>query len=253
MLGNKKVLFVAGTPRSGTTAMVALLNCHTAVLMLNERYSYVILRDEGIGPEHFVKERLFTFNANDSYYDAVGTESGRELLQSRYSSAVYVGDKVPRLYERLDRISTSFEFSTVIFLSRNIIDVSSSYNRRARNSDDKRWPSHNDFRVAVHDWNMSNRLIYKAIQDYRNIDVVCVDYEKLFSHTFYYRKLLARLRLPCNVDLIDDSHLSRLYRHAEQLEMRRSDGLQAAERRFICMNADFLAYRAIHSSGEWVG
>jgi hypothetical protein len=249
----KKYLFVAGAPRSGTTAMVDLLNCHGNIIMLQERYSNLVIRTPKLQPAHFAEERLFTFEAGDSFYDAVSSASGHDRLRPRYAAAVYVGDKVPRLYERMDWIAQNFAHSTLVFMSRNVFDVAASYNRRARDDDDTLWPAAQDFRVAVQDWNLSHRLTAKAIQGCRNIDVIGVDYERIFFDLGCYNRLLNRLGLPTEAAHLDNARLEQIYRGAAQLEARRGDGLASGEKRFLCMKADFLAYKDIHLMGDWIG
>jgi hypothetical protein len=233
--------------------MVDLLNCHRNIIMLQERYSNLLLKKPMLQPGHFAEERLFTFQEGDSFHNAVSEESGYGKLRTRYVSSLYVGDKVPRLYERLDWIAQNFECVTLIFMSRNVLDVAASYNRRARDVEDKLWPRDQDFRVAVYDWNLSNRLTAKAIQEHRNIELIGVNYEEFFFNKFYYHRLLARLGVPVDQQLIDVVKLDQIYSGAAQLESRRGDSLASGEKRFLCMNADLSAYRNIHGMADWIG
>jgi len=251
MTDQQRILFVAGAPRSGTTAIVNLLNCHQRILLLKERYSRLLLREQALLPAHFAEQRMFTFEEGDSFYNAIAPETPDSKLRARHPNAAYIGDKIPKLYEHMDWIAQNFDEATLIFMSRNIFDVAASYNRRARDPDDKRWPVAQDFRVAIQDWNTSNQALMKAAKVHSNINFIGVDYETIFFDPASFKRLLERLAL--NDDgPVNRQKLEGIYRGAAKLETQRSDALTSHEKRFLCLQADLDAYRELHAAIPWI-
>lgn len=148
-------LFIAGCQRSGTTALLYLLNADPRIALGRERYKYV---KERLSPEFFVPQKFLhpipeetNFREAD-YYDRLRTKWERGEI-------VYVGDKTPHYYQVLPQIAETFPEAKILFLVRDLPGVAASYNARAANLRDRVWPFSRDYRQAVVDWNESLRRL----------------------------------------------------------------------------------------------
>jgi len=61
-----KYLFVAGCPRSGTTALVKILNSHDQIILGMERFKYV----NKITPNHFTKTNFLALDKQENNIDS---------------------------------------------------------------------------------------------------------------------------------------------------------------------------------------
>ncbi len=61
-----KILFVSGVGRSGTSALVNVLNTHPEILMGQERFFWTI-RNNTISTAHFAKERFLDVREEDTH------------------------------------------------------------------------------------------------------------------------------------------------------------------------------------------
>lgn len=172
----KKYVFVCGCPRSGTSALCGLLNIHPDVCIGMERYFKRILEDGELTPEMFTLPRFIDYRSSDSFWPDLPE---RDFLIKRYESSLYVGEKLPRLYERFELLRDNFPVGAtkVIFIFRGILGVAESYTRRAKNTQDKNWGRQQDWRVAIQDW---NRAIAAYMSFKGDLDILPVSYEQLF-------------------------------------------------------------------------
>ena len=168
-------LFVGGCPRSGTTIMARLLNLHEQVALGEERYGLRFV--DGFPPNAFDYQRFFDFRDGDAAFDREHESYG--VLQSReprFCQAKYVGDKIPKIYEHMDRTTEMFPGATFILMVRNLYDVACSYEARAADVTDTSWPQDFDSGVAVSEW---NDCLY-AIKEWQRPGLVVVPFEDLF-------------------------------------------------------------------------
>lgn len=155
MMNQKKFLFVGGCPRSGTSYFHALLASHPAIALGLERFNLRLFA-RTLVPADFERSRFLRMEAGDTWYDDLSQFPWqRQLVESHYDGAEYVGDKVPRAYEFFDHLVTHFPDVRFICLVRNVFDVAASYEARRRET--THWAPDWDARKAVEHWNASLR------------------------------------------------------------------------------------------------
>ena len=194
----RRQLFVCGAARSGTTAMTRLLNTHPDIVVGIERFKTRLLRadDEEDLPALFAKERFFDYDPGDTNVNYRRSYRGdMERAARKFDDAVYIGDKVPNLYRRLDFIAAKFPDCRVVYMLRDPLHVAASWQVRALDEEDA-WPAENDYRQAVADWNESVRI---ALAARKNLGprISYVSYERVFGARGWgvWRELMRRLEL----------------------------------------------------------
>ena len=236
----QRYLFVVGCPRSGTTAMWRLLTGDPRVVLGNERYGNRWSAEE-LTPDLYRKDRFSRIEEGDTFYDDLAAFHERyELMLDRYENAVFVGDKIPMLFTRLDTIGTNFPGAKVILLLRNIFDVAASYERRARDTNDTTWSDDLRTSAAIERWNQS---IQVAREHPASLDVQVVDYERFFFQPDQLERLYDGLGLDLPPNMPDEH--GRIIARARQLEEGRPRDLPQGAVREICLRADFEGYREL--------
>ena len=178
----RRVMFVCGAARSGTTALARLLNTHPDIVVGIERFKYRLLgaQDEIDYASLFTRERFFSYEPGDTNIDFNKTYvNDFQRMRPKFDSAVYVGDKIPGLYKRLRFVSETFPHCKVIFIVRDPMLVAASWESRAGDADDG-WPAHRGYEHAVEEWNRSLSHVLKARKILRQ-DLICVSYERTFD------------------------------------------------------------------------
>jgi hypothetical protein len=196
-----KYLFVCGCPRSGTTALVKLLNSHPSIAIGMERYKYWSnpqeihkIQKQSFQPEHFFDIKDEQTNINwDYFYDKLKEKFSQENL--------ITGDKNPHYYRHYQELENQFDNVKWIFLIRDINDVALSYNKRAADPNDA-WPEDANYTTAVAHWN--NSLIktwhYFSDRDTKNL-FVC-EYEKFFTYNeSYFQSLVNFLEVESSPEM----------------------------------------------------
>lgn len=252
-------MFIAGCQRSGTTALLHLLNEDERCVLGRERFKKCAA---AITPASFREDHFFSPHESETNYRA---QEYYKKLRARWrsGSARYIGDKVPFYYKHLFHLAESFRGARFLFLIRDLHGVASSYNARAANPEDTVWkPSTTrslrllsrysprlrhrlwaevDYRQAAVDWNESlTRLLEFVEAGYRR-QVFVVHYESFFSgQEAYLGALYEFLELPLSPALLE--HYRRATRGwpervarppnltqemREHLESQRNRGLEA--------------------------
>jgi hypothetical protein len=198
---NQKYLFICGCPRSGTSAIVKLLNSHPSIAIGMERYKFYA-KDNMIGninEEAFKSENFFAIKEYQTnivwkdFYDSLKPKFTNDLLM--------IGDKYPQYYNFYEKIANNFPDAQWIFMVRDILDVAASYNARALNEKDN-WPENANYLRAVAHWNNSLAKTWKYIKANENRKKVFIcNYEKIFSgDTHYFNSLISFLE----IDIVDE-------------------------------------------------
>jgi Sulfotransferase family/Glycosyl transferases group 1 len=144
----QRQLFIAGCPRSGTSALVFLLNEHPQLAIGFERFKRVRAH---LDPFHFAPAQFFSPVLAE-------TDIRGELLYTRLyerwrsGSVSVIGDKVPLYWRVLPQLFERFPHGRVVLLVRELEDVAASFKRRAGDPEDW-WPAENDHTLAVAMWN----------------------------------------------------------------------------------------------------
>lgn len=237
-----RICFVTGVGRSGTTAMVDLLNAHPQICLGMERYKFKYLRAGAFDAGDFAPERFFDFRAGDT--NLLPKTQGRwrgvyEGLAEKYATAQLVGDKIPHLFARFEAAGAVFPQARWIYMLRDIDAVAASWNARARNPGDA-WPGANDYRVAVQVWNDANAQVAQLPP----ARVKIIRYETFFSDARAERRaLLAFLDLRADPRFTAAAKAS-CRRYAEILR-RRTPALTPEERAHLAATADLATHAAL--------
>jgi glycosyltransferase involved in cell wall biosynthesis len=181
-----RYLFIAGCPRSGTSALTFLLNEHPQLAIGFERYKR--LRAQ-LDPFHFKPQQFF---APVTVETDIRGALLYERLRARWDSGSVgvIGDKVPLYTRVLPQLLERFPQARVLVLVRDPLDVARSFDRRARDPEDW-WPAANDHTLAVRMWNEALAAV-KEVDSQRGeflrrtpgggpVGVALLSYEGLFS------------------------------------------------------------------------
>lgn len=231
-------LFVMGCPRSGTTALWNLLVSHPRIVLGVERYGVLGLTPTSLGREHFEYSRFFEVESGDSFYeDLDGFSDYYHVARNRWHEASFVGDKIPLLFHRIDRIDNNFANSKKIMIVRDIYDVASSYLARLKNSEDS-WKR--GVPEAIEEWNGALSVVESRADD---ADFLVVHYEELFMRGLGIEKLFAHLDLDLHPEVL--VRYAGLLERALQLADLRKSLLSSSQREFISLSADLGRFESL--------
>jgi hypothetical protein len=168
-------LFIAGCPRSGTTALTEYLNEHEAILVCNERYKYIT-------PPREVTPSLFTFDRILDYREGetnIPREWHVELLRRKDPAKLeWIGDKRGMYFRWFELLTKNNPGARFIVIYRPIEEVAESF--EARNEDPRdEWTG--DFREAVTRWNLALERTREFVE--KDLAPVLI----LNYHDFFYR------------------------------------------------------------------
>ncbi|MGF1553291.1 MAG: sulfotransferase [Paracoccaceae bacterium] len=169
----KRFLFVGGCPRSGTTALAAILNAHPACLIGDERF-FRRFKAGTATPALFARERFLRVEEGDLHARYAGQLD--RVGPTAWDRATLVGDKFPPVWEAYALIAERFPGARIVYALRAPEPVAQSYQRRADDPADE-FPF--DAAEAVAQWNASLRATLAEIDAGR--DILVVDYERLFA------------------------------------------------------------------------
>jgi len=239
VIKNQKMLFVCGTPRSGTTAMHELLTADKRIVMGMERYGGY-MNDE-VGPQLFTKERFFDFESDPRDWK-MSRPYYEDVAETCFVEANYIGDKIPLLYRQFDRVTKAFPEAKFVVLLRNIVDICNSYQNRKDDPNDS-WSL--DVQDAVNHWNELLDFIKLRGSDPR---IKLVIYEDFYTAGIqHYKDLYSFL------DLDFDDTLSQGYRNILEKtglwEQRRKTVLSDIQKLLIYKKANFDLYQSILNKG----
>ena len=194
----QKYLFICGCPRSGTTALVRLLNSHPSLAIGMERYKYYASQQKinKINPSAFKSDSFFDLQDNQTN---INWKYFYDELEPKYQSGVkYLGDKYPHYYRFYNRINKNLGDVRWIFIVRNIASIARSYNARAADLQDS-WSADANFTKAVDHWNESLTETWKYQKNNPKPKLFVCEYERLFSYDLdYLNSLLDFLKLKQN-------------------------------------------------------
>tara|TARA_Y100000588_G_scaffold248390_1_gene262853 strand:+ start:8109 stop:8843 length:735 start_codon:yes stop_codon:yes gene_type:complete len=176
----KNSVFISGCDRSGTTALVRMLNAHPEICIGMERYKGLIGKQESLDTlnhDRFKKNNFFNIKENETNID---WDYFYGPLKDKFDECTYIGDKVPRYFQVFEHLKKEFPNAKHIFLIRDPYEVASSWKVRANDSKDVNWLASNDVERATQVWNNSLISAYKQIKE-GNIELVVINYNELFS------------------------------------------------------------------------
>lgn len=235
ILQDKNYLFVIGNARSGTTALVTLLNSSPEICLGIERYP----SNDDISASSFEKDSFF--NTEDKNY--LVRPHFYEEIKDKFKKSRYIGDKRPGFVKSWKNTWLNLPQAKIIYIFRNIYDVACSYNIRASNAAleiDKSWPTDRDFSKAVRDWNKGLQEIKKLANFY---EVYFIKYEDFFIEQSQMRHLFDYLKVTTK-DQNVTTVMSRIHKTALSLQNKQRT-LSDSEIKYIDSHADFEAYNDV--------
>ncbi|MCG8443511.1 MAG: sulfotransferase, partial [Caulobacterales bacterium] len=249
MVRDKRFVFIAGTARSGTSALADLLCAHSRMIVCNERF-YNLATDariRDIRPGLFARDTLLRPTAADTHHHGWNDGGAYQTdLLRRYDQALVLGDKVPHYHYYARELSEAFPGARFVFIVRNVFDVAQSWQARHDDETDTVWVD--DGRKAVEFWNNDNRILLGLARANRG-RVAVLSYERLFSYAPRYLAALLRF---LEVDA-DDPDIRRAYRDMTRDWMRRFASprrLSAEDQAWIAERADVDVRAALMEAGE---
>ena len=178
---SRSILFVAGTARSGTTALADLLNAHPAIVIGQERYFGLVApgADDRLTPDLFDEHR-FLDPTPDETHNFQWRDDGAyaEHLREKYRRARLVGDKVPNYFSKAGVLFERFPASRLLLITRDPVRVADSWKRRMLDPADATW--HAGPEKAIEQWNIGQvAMLHLCAHHPERVGLVA--YERLFS------------------------------------------------------------------------
>ena len=235
----RRILIVGGCPRSGTTALTRLLNCHPELLIGDERY-YWLFDQRRIAARHFERARFLDLREADRHWaegrapwppcDPDGSDGSGDL-GARYDRARFVGDKYPRLSDVTDHLAAALPDAQLVWIVRNPLSVAESYEARRADEADA-WFFGLD--RAMVDWNRGVGGIAAAP------GALVLSYERLFAGAGDPARLFRALDLDPAPAMTGARAIL-----DEARRVTRRDGPRCEATRFeVARRADWSAFRA---------
>ncbi|QOC23783.1 sulfotransferase [Wenzhouxiangella sp. AB-CW3] len=230
----KEVLFVSGVARSGTSALVNVLNTHQDIMMGQERFYWRIKRGQ-LSPEYFFKDRYLDIQEGDTHNKRPLSDfsDGAEL---RYDRARYIGDKFPSLFRHFDDVMEQFPAARHVYILRNPFSVVESYEARFQDAEDS-WNL--SWMNGLEAWNESVGRVAR-LSDRQVAKFTILQYERFFSSVDVMRGMFLSLGLSGPGGNVLDQFVARFCQLNEKLVPRRDD-----LRCYVAQNADWGSYNKV--------
>jgi len=235
----KRLLFLSGTARAGTSALVNILNQHNHILMGQERYFFKF-RKNVIVRGHFERGRFLNMRPDDTH-DKATLAGVIKDPEARYDNAVYIGDKFPPMFRHLDHVFKHFPKARHIYILRNPLSVAESYEARFQNKDDK-WTQ--NWEVGLEAWNESVRIIADLPEE-RLQHFTFVQYEEIYATPKAINALFTRLGLSNLEEEVLEPYTAKFAELIHKPVPRRDDIRLQVSRR-----ADWDSYRKLGATIE---
>ena len=217
----KDYLFLCGAPRSGTTAIAVLVSAMTNTHIGVEMFTHAIqLKDRiELSTADFDESNLRTTLAKRFKPEMIDAQI------ARFEKAGVIGDKHPLYHRNLPNLNTAFPGCGVVFIFRDVTDVSRSFKRRFENPADS-WKVQ-DYN-AIHYWCEAAHN-FLSFQEKHPERCFAIDFKKLFSGSFednaaQAHKLCDRLAKIWDVGSLPEPALKRLLSNSAEIKTANSWG-----------------------------
>jgi hypothetical protein len=170
-----------------------------------------------------------------------------DSLRTKWASSVVIGDKIPKLYTKYGQVFERFPAARVIFVSRNLIDVASSYKRRAEDDTDHAWSGNRDAMRAIDDWNAANSKTVEARKQFPD-QIHILAYERLFIDGTGLDELFNFIGLKPNPDVYKYFQLQ--LQRSSAIRAQRNESLSVAEKLAICLRADSQSFAQLDAKSS---
>ncbi len=234
----KQYVFVGGCARSGTTSLTKIIGSHKKIVLGMERYNnYFNENNFLLTEEHFNKQRFFSVEKNDTFYDNFSDfHNWCPKIYNKYDKSLFIGTKYTDIHRFIDQLNASFNSPIIFYIYRDIFDVAESWNRRALRQNDG-WPADKDYTQAILTWNESLAIIKKYKQV--GLNIICVNFYDLFFTTKSIEQLFYQL------DLKPDRGVKRMIKHLRNkapIKKEKKGKLSNQEIDYISKNANIKLY-----------
>lgn len=229
-------LFIAGCPRSGTSALMDLLNSHDDIALGKERFKKCRTLDQSLFDiEHFVNPKPSETNISaPAHYAMI-----KEKLAA--GPIAYIGDKTPGYYRRLEHLLSQFPEAKILIIWRDPVRVASSFQFRSERPSGG-WSQDHDFENAVQQWNSALSKAQLCADGPYADRLMLVKYEWFFGGDLTYLDSIMTF-----LGLTLSSELRRAYgRSARRWNRLRKKPLHLTSQQLAWVNE-----RADHSLGQW--
>lgn len=241
MKQSKKYLFIGGVGRSGTSSLTEIIGSHSNIILGMERYNKLFRKqDFSINPSHFEKERFINIQAGDTFYTDFNIFNLHSGIPEKWDQAVYVGVKYPRITTVYEETRQALGDFRLIYIYRNIFDVTESWNRRLIES--SRWPRNRDHKKAVGFWNNSLHVTRELVKD--NKDIICINFEDLYFTDKSMKPVFDWLELDMDKGVLDT--LANKRKEASEIHAKKG-GLSDEQKDYIEQNARFDLYEEFNT------
>ena len=236
----REFLFVFGCPRSGTSYLQTILLASPEVAIGMERYSQRLL-DDLLTPADFDVPRFLDVRPGDTYYNSLDFfPNHAKQLREHCGGARYVGDKVPRAFERIGGLVDRFRPIKLIVIFRDIFDVALSY--EGRRAQGRHWNSDWGARKAVEHWNACVSSVLPFLyQPY----LLPIEYEALITDSSVVHAMARFLEVDPS-PMVSMWHIQNEYGPSSVTGAGR-ERLPAAELAFISNTANFNGWHTMVS------
>lgn len=182
----KRIAFISGVARSGTSALVEVLNANPYFYLGMERY-YFAIEGGWLKAEHFEKDRFLDVQVGDTHGE--GFKDTLEQRANNYDGARIIGDKYPLLYKSFEVILQRFPDADHVYIVRNPLSVMESYFSRFLDVNDD-WDR--TWQLGLEEWNSSIQTVLRQPEDVLKKFHFLI-YENFFSSTTHMNALYSVL------------------------------------------------------------
>lgn len=186
-------LFVAGCPRSGTTAFANYLNQHPEILVCRERYHGI--PSNRLTRDYFTFKRILDFRPKEmkpqrpENWMKYHVET---LAKKDPAKLKWIGDKYPLYVHRMRVLERNNPGARFIVLYRPLQEVAESWEARSKEPNDLWLGGKNGFEMAVERWNLALKKTREFIENSSTPRVLIVSYRDFFYQTEAIAPLIFR-------------------------------------------------------------